>query len=222
MERIEAEPFWLRRPDFADVFVRCEASKCLQPAAEIVGVDKVVQVPAELIVVVVVEAFYRRVLDGSVHPLDLTICPWVARFGQTVLDVEISASHLERMATKGHVVTAHDLYIFRGPAITGWIGEVGPVVSQYGVDFVGNGLRQRPEEVTGNASGCLLNKLGKGELGSPVDGYEEIEPAFSRMHLGNVDVKIADRIALELLLWLLVASDLRQPRNTVALKASMQ
>lgn len=128
MERIEAEPFWLRSPDFADVFVRCEASKCLQPAAEIIGVDKVAQVPAKLIVVVVVEAFYRRIFDGAVHPLDSTV-----------------------------------------------------------VDFVGNGLHQRPEKVP-----------------------------------GNVDVEIADRTALELLLWLFVASDLRQPRNTVALKASMQ
>lgn len=97
MERIEAEPFWLGSPDFADVCVRCEASKCLQPAAEIVGVDKVAQVPAK-IVVVVVEAFYRRILDGAVHPLDQTICPWVARFGQGVLDVQISraSSQLRR------------------------------------------------------------------------------------------------------------------------------
>lgn len=115
------------------------------------------------------------------------------------------------MTAKWHVVPAHDLYIFRGPAITGWIGEVGSVVGQYGVDFIGNGLRQRPEKFPGNASGCLLNKLSEGELGSSVDGYEEIKPAFSRMHLGNVNVEIADRIALELLLWLFVASDLGQP-----------
>jgi len=90
------------------------------------------------------------------------------------------------------------------------------------VDFVGNGLHQRPEKVPGNASGSLLNKLGKGELGSSIDGYEEIEPTFRRLHLGNVDVEKADRIALELLLWFFFASDLRQSRNTVALKASMQ
>jgi len=75
MERIEAEPFWLRNPDFADLFVRCEASKCLQPAAEIVDIDKLAQVPAKLILVVVVEVFYRRIPDGAVHPLGLTIRP---------------------------------------------------------------------------------------------------------------------------------------------------
>jgi hypothetical protein len=48
--------------------------------------------------------------------------------------------------------------------------------------------------------------VGKGELGSSVDVYEEIQPALRRMHLGNVDVEIANRIALELLLRLFVAS----------------
>jgi hypothetical protein len=42
------------------------------------------------------------------------------------------------------------------------------------------------------------------------------------MHLGNIDMEIANRIALERLLRLFVASNLRQPRHTVALKASMQ
>ena len=50
---------------------------------------------AKLIVVVVVEAFYRRILDGPVHALDLTIRPWVARFGQAVLDVEISTGQFK-------------------------------------------------------------------------------------------------------------------------------
>ncbi|OLP62821.1 hypothetical protein BJF93_18325 [Xaviernesmea oryzae] len=96
------------------------------------------------------------------------------------------------MTAKWHVIPAHDLYIFRGPAITGWICEVSSVVSQYGLDFIGNGQHQRPEEVPGNASGCLLNKLDKGEFGRSVDGYEEIKPALRRMHLGNVDVEIAE------------------------------
>lgn len=61
------------------------------------------------------------------------------------------------MAAKGHVVAAHDFYIFRGPAVTGWIGEVGPVVRQDRVDRVGHGLRQRPKEVSGNVSACLLD-----------------------------------------------------------------
>jgi hypothetical protein len=47
--------------------------EALEPAAEIVGGDEVVEVPPELVVVVVSEAFESGILDGSVHPLDLTI-----------------------------------------------------------------------------------------------------------------------------------------------------
>lgn len=70
--------------------------------------------------------------------------------------------------------------------------------------------------------GALSTSWVKANFGSSDYGYEEPEPAFSRMQLGNLDVKIADQIAFELLFCLLVAFDLRQPRNIVALKASMQ
>jgi hypothetical protein len=42
------------------------------------------------------------------------------------------------------------------------------------------------------------------------------------MHLDNVDMEVADGVALELLLRFLVAFDIGQPRNTMTLKASMQ
>ena len=64
--------------------------------------------------------------------------------------------------------------------------------------------------------------MNNGKFGRSINGYEEIEPALCRMHLGNVDVEIADRVALELLLGPLVAFDIGEPRNTMALKASMQ
>jgi len=54
---------------------------------------EVAQVSAKLIVAVVVEAFYLRILNGGVHPLDLTIRPWVASFGQAVLDIKIRTGH---------------------------------------------------------------------------------------------------------------------------------
>jgi hypothetical protein len=39
-----------------------------------------------------------------------------------------------------------------------------------------------------------------GKLGRPVDGDEEVELAFGGVDLSNINVKIADRIGLELLL----------------------
>ncbi len=46
MDRIDLESFLLCCPDFAYEFVWCEASKRLQPTAEIVGIDKIGHVPA--------------------------------------------------------------------------------------------------------------------------------------------------------------------------------
>src|SRR5690349_24982795 len=95
MERIESESFGLRGPDLADELVGCESLQGLEPAAEVVGGDEVDEMPAELVVAVVVEALDGGVLDGPVHPLDLTIGPGVLGPGRAVLDVILGASEFE-------------------------------------------------------------------------------------------------------------------------------
>jgi hypothetical protein len=69
MDWIEAEPFGLVCPDFADELIGCETFEGLEPAAEIVCGDKVGQMLAELVVIVVVKAFDGRLLDCAVHSL---------------------------------------------------------------------------------------------------------------------------------------------------------
>lgn len=44
--------------------------------------------------------------ESRAEDLYLTVGPGMTGFGQPMLDIEMSASHLERMATKGHVVIA--------------------------------------------------------------------------------------------------------------------
>ena len=61
-----------------------------------------------------------------------------------------------------------------------------------------------------------------GELAGAIDGDEEIELAFGGLHLGDVDMEVADRVALELLLGRLVALDLGQAADAVALQTAMQ
>jgi hypothetical protein len=41
--------------------------------------------------------------------------------------------------------------------------------------------------------------LHEGELAGAINGYIEVELAFSGLELGDVDVEIADRISLEFL-----------------------
>ena len=50
-----------------------EALEGLQGTAKAVGGDELSEVASKLIVVVVVEALDRRVLNGAVHSLDLTV-----------------------------------------------------------------------------------------------------------------------------------------------------
>ena len=45
---------------------------------------------------------------------------------------------------------------------------------------------------------CLLNKLGHGKRARAVDADEQVKLAFNSLHLGDVDVKEADKVALEL------------------------
>jgi hypothetical protein len=66
---------WLRHPDFADVLVRREAPEGLESLGEVEGHEEGVDVRFELGVGAVVVTLNGRLLEGSVHPFDLTIGP---------------------------------------------------------------------------------------------------------------------------------------------------
>src|SRR3984957_16085937 len=94
---IEFESSGFDCPSFADELVGCEAFEDLQSPSEIVGADEVGEMPAELIIAVVVVAFDGPVLDGSVHPFDLTVGPGMVDLGEAVLDVVLAAAHGEHV-----------------------------------------------------------------------------------------------------------------------------
>jgi hypothetical protein len=56
-----------------------EASEGLKASGKVVGVDEVAQMSAQFIVGFVEVAFDGGVLDGAVHPLDLTVIRYVIR-----------------------------------------------------------------------------------------------------------------------------------------------
>jgi hypothetical protein len=68
----------------------------------------------------------------------------------------------------------------------------------------------------------LFHQLDEGELAGPVDGDEQIELALDGLHLGDVDMEEPDRVGFELLPGRLVAVDVRQPADAVALQAAVQ
>lgn len=77
------------------------------------------------------------------------------------------------------------------------------------------------EEVCCDSTRRLLVQLDEDRLRGPVDGDQEIELALGGLHLGDVDMEEADRISLELLLRDLLASDIRQASDAMALEAAM-
>jgi putative ABC transport system permease protein len=192
--RIDPEPVWLLCPRLADELVGREAPERLEPASGVVGVHEQLEVRPELVVAVVVGAPDRGVLDGAVHPLDLTLRPGVPRLGQPVLHVEIGAGRLEGVAAEGHLRRPHGPDVLGRPAVAGWIGEVSAVVGEHRVDPVGHGRDEVTKEVARNAPRRLFVQLDKGELARAVDGHEQVKPALFGVHLGHVDGEEADRV----------------------------
>ena len=81
-----------------------------------------------------------------------------------------------------------------------WRREMRAVVGQHRVGPIGNSVDQAAQKVGGDAPGGALVQLGKGEFRCPVNGDKHVELALLSPHLGDVDVKVADRVGLELLL----------------------
>ncbi len=202
------EPFWLGSPLFADELVGRESLEGLEPAAEVVGVDEVLEVPPQLIMAIVVEALDGRVLDGAVHALDLSVCPRMIDFREPVLDAVLVADPVEDGV--------------EGVFVTGLVGELDSVVGQHRVDGVGNCGDEIAQELGRRHLARLLMEFGISKLGCPVDPNEQAQLAFCCLNLGDVDVEEADRISFELLADRLVAFDLRQAPDPMPLQAAMQ
>ena len=97
LERIDCEPFWLRGPAFADELIWREAFEGLEPSSEVVGVEEVREVTAQLIVVFIVIPSNRRVLDRAVHALDLPVGPRMVDLRAAMLDAIFLASQAEHV-----------------------------------------------------------------------------------------------------------------------------
>ena len=113
------------RPCFTDGLIGCDPTWGFKATREVAGGDEVGEVLPQLVGCLVMTVFDGRLLDGAVHPLDLAVGPWVTRFGEVVLDVEVGAGRFEGVAPEGQLLRPHFLDVLRRPAVTGRVGEVG-------------------------------------------------------------------------------------------------
>lgn len=195
-------------PLLANECVWRETAQGLEPAGEIVGCAEVREAAAELVVRFIVKALDGCLFDRAVHSFHLAVRPGVFHLGQTVLDTVFITNPAED--------------VMEGINIAGPIGELDAVIGQNRVDFVENGLDQAPKEPRCDHFTRLLMKLDKGELAGPVDGDEQAQLVLSCLNLGDIDVKVTDRIGLELGMLRLVAFGIRQAGDAVTLKEAMQ
>lgn len=106
--------------------------------------------------------------------------------------------------------------------VFGQVSELDAVVGQHGVDLIRDGRHHLIEEGLSRRTRGFFHQSGEGKLRGPVHRHEEIELAFLGADLSNIDVKLADRVALEGLPGGLVAGDLGQTADPVALQAAVQ
>jgi len=139
--------------------------------------------------------------------------------GQAMIDIIAGTGYVEGMSPEWFLSLDHGFDIGHGPTPTAWIGEVGAVVGQNGVDLVRDCLDQAPQEVGRDTPRGLLMQLGEGELRGSVDSDEEIKPSHRSANLGDVDVEVSDRIDLELTLYTLAILDVRKPRERLLASA---
>ncbi len=104
----------------------------------------------------------------------------------------------------------------------GLLGELDAIIGKDRVDLAGHGLEHVLQELPGSLSVSCCNDLSDRELGSSVNGHKEIELAFCRLHLGDVNMKEPDGVALELLALWLVTLDIWKTRDPITLQAPMQ
>ena len=167
-------------------------------------------------------AFDSRVLDSAVHSFDLPSGPWMLGLCQPVIDVVLGAGVFEGVRPNELSSLQGGLDVRRRRARIAWRGEMGSVVGEDGVDLVSVGGDQAAQEVPRGATRHLLVHLDEGELRRSVDGDEQVELALRSSNLGDVDMKVADRIGLEFAFGGGFAFDLRQPGDLVALQTPVK
>lgn len=98
--------------------------------------------------------------------------------------------------------------------------ELDPVIGQHGVDLVRYGSDQRLEEAGGGEFGGAAADAGEDQFGSAIDRDVEERLAPFVAQFGNVDVKVANLVILELLRLLPVG--LGQAADAMALQTAME
>jgi hypothetical protein len=213
MDGVESKSIRFLLPAFADEFVGCESAEGLESFGEVVSSDEVAEVSAELVVVIVVVALNCGLFEGAVHALDLAVGPGMIGLSEPMIDAMGKTDPVKRVATKA---SRWSLSILR------LVGKLDAVVGEHGMDAIRNSRDQGLQEGRGCSHIRTLDHCHESKLGGAVDGYGEVEFAFRGAHFRQIDMKVADGIALELLSSRLPTFYFRQPADAMPFQTAMQ
>ena len=174
---------WLGFPDLFDGLVWRFEAKCLELLGEVIGNQPVPDMSAQLVDRGIVEGFDDRFLDGANHAFGLTVGPGMIGFGKPMLDAVFPAYASENMR-KGQACAPFGL------------GELDPVVGQYGVDCVGHGSDQRLEKAGRDHFHGPAVEAGKNQFGGAINSDIEAGLPVFVVQFRDVDVKVTDLIGL--------------------------
>src|SRR5690349_17677575 len=142
MGRVGTETVRFKLPLMTNEFIRRKPSEGLEALGKVVGHQEDGQVLTQLLMGSVIITINGRFLEGAVHALDLAICPRVIRFRQAMVNTPFGTDTVKQQG--------------KGIAVSGPVGELNAVVSQNGVNFVGNGGHKATKKGNCNWSGCAF------------------------------------------------------------------
>ena len=120
--RIKPKAFRLLLPTLADVLVGRQPSKHLESFGKVISREKLREMLFELLVRLIVVALDRRLLDGAIHPLDLSVSPRMIDFRQTMFNSVFVTDAVKQ--------------VHKRPFIFCSVGELNAVVSQNRVNVI--------------------------------------------------------------------------------------
>lgn len=107
---------------------------------------------------------HSAILDGAVHPFDLTVGPWMVGLGQPVFDPVGFADHVATHLAECHAIL-----------ISGPLGELDAIVRQDRMYFVRHSVEQMLKETPGCFSVGFIHQSCDRELAGSVNDHKEIE-----------------------------------------------
>src|ERR1039457_5057394 len=177
LARFVFESIWFACPGFADGFKGREPLQGLETLSEVRGVEERCEVLAKLVVAVVVITPDSRLLEGAVHPLDLSVRPRVVWLCEPMLDLVRPAEQVEHMGSPPGRRTW---------AVLREVAELNAVISEHGVNLIGDDCDQVLQECGCRIPGRRLMELSERKLRSAVDGNEQMELSLFGAHFSDI------------------------------------